>query len=142
MAGLSDELVAGLTELIVRSPYGGLLGLELVDVAEDCVRLRLPYRTEVTTEGETVHGGVIAGLVDVAATATFWASQKVTPGSRGTTIGSSINFVSAARGTDLVATAKVRRRGREISTGEVTVCNSEGREVAVALVTYKLSPAA
>jgi acyl-coenzyme A thioesterase PaaI-like protein len=33
----------------------------------------------------------------------------------------------------------VRRRGREISTGEVTVSDSEGREVALALVTYKLS---
>jgi hypothetical protein len=33
----------------------------------------------------------------------------------------------------------VRRRGREISTGEVTVTDADGREVALALVTYKLS---
>jgi acyl-coenzyme A thioesterase PaaI-like protein len=61
---------------------------------------------------------------------------------RGRTIGFSISFVSAARGKDLVATATVRRRGREISTGEVSVCDSDGREVAIALVTYKLSSAA
>jgi len=59
----------------------------------------------------------------------------------GTTIGFSINFLSAGRGKDLVATATVRQRGREISTGEVTVCDSGGKEIAVALVTYKLSPA-
>jgi uncharacterized protein (TIGR00369 family) len=138
---LPDEIAALLNRLIVKSPYGALLGLELVDAAEDCVRLRLPYRSEVTTLGDTVHGGAISGLVDSAATASFWASSKISLGSRGTTIGFSINFLSAGRGTDLVAIARVRRRGREISTGEVTVCDTEGKEVAFALVTYKLSPA-
>ena len=142
MTRLSEEIVAALNRLIVKSPYGVLLGLELVDAEEDLVRLRLPYRSEVTTLGDTVHGGAISGLVDSAATASFWASSKVGSGSRGTTIGFSINFLSAGRGKDLVATARVRRRGREISTGEVTVCDSEGKEIAFALVTYKLSAAA
>jgi uncharacterized protein (TIGR00369 family) len=138
---LPDEIVTLLDKLIVKSPYGALLGLELVDVAEDCARLRLPYRSEVTTLVDTVHGGAISSLVDCAATASFWANSHIAPGSRGTTIGFSINFLSAARGRDLVATGRVRRRGREISTGDVTVCDSEGKEVAFALVTYKLSAA-
>ena len=142
MTQLSDEIVALLNGLIVKSPYGALLGLELVDAEEDCARLRLPYRSEVTTLGDTVHGGAISGLVDSAATASFWASPRISPGSRGTTISFSVNFLSAGQGRDLVATARVRRRGREISTGEVTVCDTEGKEVAFALVTYKLSPAA
>jgi acyl-coenzyme A thioesterase PaaI-like protein len=50
-----------------------------------------------------------------------------------------VSFLSAARGKDLLASAVVRRRGREISTGEVTVSDADGREVALALVTYKLS---
>jgi uncharacterized protein (TIGR00369 family) len=136
---LPDEIVTLLNNLIVKSPYGALLGLELVDAGEDCVRVRLPYRREITTLGDTVHGGAIAGLVDSAATASFWARSEIPPGSRGTTVGFSVNFVSAGRGSDLVATAKVRRRGREISTGEVTVCDGDGKEVAFALVTYKLS---
>ena len=138
---LPDEIVTLLNKLIVESPYGALLGLELVDVAEDCARLRLPYRSEVTTLVDTVHGGAISSLVDCAATASFWASSRIAPGSRGTTIGFSVNFLSAARGSDLVATARVRRRGGEISTGDVTVCDSDGKEVAFALVTYKLSAA-
>ena len=140
MAELSDEIVSLLDQLIARAPYGRLLGLELVGAEEDRVRLRMPFREELTTIGDTVHGGAIASLVDSAATASFWASPKIPPGSRGTTIGFSINFVSAGRGQDLVATASVRRRGREISTGEVSVRDADGREVAVALVTYKLSP--
>lgn len=139
VAQLPDEIVTLLNKLIVRSPYGTLLGLELVDVTEDCARLRLPYRNVVTTLADTVHGGAISGLVDCAATASFWASSQIAPGSRGTTIGFSVNFLSPARGSDLLATARVRRRGREISTGDVTVCDGEGKEVAFALVTYKLS---
>ena len=141
MAQLPDEIVTLLNRLIVKSPYGALLGLEFVDAAEDCVRLRLPFRSEVTTLTDTVHGGAISGRVDCAATASFWANSRIAPGSRGTTIGFSVNFLSAGRGSDLVATARVRRRGREISTGDVTVSDSEGKEVAFALVTYKLSAA-
>ena len=142
MTGLPDEIVALLDRLIVKGPFGSLLGLELVDAEEDCVRLRLPFRNEVTTLVDTVHGGAISGLVDCAATACFWARSDIPPGSRGTTIGFSVNFLSAGRGSDLVATARVRRRGREISTGEVTVCDTEGNEIALALVTYKLSASA
>jgi uncharacterized protein (TIGR00369 family) len=134
------ENVRQLVELaIVRSPFGKLLGLALVAAEPDRVRVKLPYRTDVTTLGDTVHGGAIAGLVDSAATAAFWAHAAASPSARGTTIGFSINFVSAGRGQDLVADAHVRRRGREICTGEVSVSDAAGREVAVALVTYKLS---
>lgn len=142
MAELSPEHATLIERGIVRSPYGRLLGLELLDAAEDCVRVRLPYREDVTTLGDVVHGGAIAGLVDAAATASFWASPGVRPGARGTTIGFTLSFLAAARAQDLVATAKVRRRGREISTGEVSVCDAGGKEVALALVTYKLSASA
>jgi len=139
MTQLSDRIISVLSELIVGSPYGRLLGLDFVSAEEDRVCLRLPYRDEVTTLGDTVHGGAIAGLVDAAATASFWASAGIPPGSRGTTIGLTINFASAGRGKDLMATARVLRRGREISTGEVAVVDDDGKEVAFALVTYKLS---
>lgn len=139
MSALPDS-VRRLVELaIVRSPYGKLLGLELASAEPDRVRVKLPYRTDVTTLGDTVHGGAISGLVDSAATAAFWAHPDASPDARGTTIGFSINFVAAGRGQDLVADARVRRRGREICTGEVSVTDAAGREVAVALVTYKLS---
>jgi uncharacterized protein (TIGR00369 family) len=126
---------------IVGSPYGRLLGLVLESAETDRVVVRLPYRTDVTTLGDTVHGGAIAGLVDTAATAAFWAKPGLTAGARGTTIGFSLSFLSAGRGADLVADACVRRRGREICNGEVVVRDAKGGEVAQAIVTYKLSQA-
>lgn len=142
MAGLADGTVALIERGIVRSPYGVLLGMELVEAAEDRVVVRMRFRSDLTTYGDTVHGGAIAALIDVAATASFWATPSAAPGARGATVGFTVSFTSAARGSELVATATLRRRGREISLGEVSVRDAAGREVAVALVTYKLSPAA
>lgn len=139
MAALPEVVRQIVDGAIVRSPYGKLLGFELVSVEPDRVRVRLPYRVDVTTLGDTVHGGAIAALVDVSATAAFWAHPAASPNARGTTIGFSINFIAAGRGQDLIANASVRRRGKEICTGEVSVADAAGREVAVALVTYKMS---
>jgi uncharacterized protein (TIGR00369 family) len=123
---------------IVGSPYGKHLGIVTESVEDDRVCLRLPYRDAVTTIGDMVHGGAIASLVDVAATAACWASPKVDPASRGTTIGFSLNYLNAARGQDLIATAEVIQRGRSISVCDVTI-RAGDVTVAKALVTYKLA---
>ena len=140
MADLEAGQVAMLDKAIAQAPFASLLGMELVEAHQDRVSIRLPYRPELTTYSDTVHGGAIAALLDATATACFWAHPSVAPGSRGATVAFTVNFVSAARGKDLVATASVRKRGREVSTGEVSVTDADGKEVAVALVTYKLSP--
>ena len=140
---LSDEIGATIERFIVRSPYGALLGLRGESVEPDRVRVRLPFRPDVTTLGEMVHGGAIAGLVDVAATAAAWATPRATLGARGTTVGFSLNFLGPALGKDLVAEARVVQRGGTLCVLEVVVGDDAGRDVARALVTYKLSlPAA
>src|SRR4051794_18618786 len=100
---------------IVGSPYGRLLGVVAEAIEIDRVRFRLPYRETLTTIGDMVHGGAIASLVDVAATAACWANPSVDPSARGTTIGFAINYLNAGRGQDLVAAAEVIQRGRAIS---------------------------
>ena len=143
MSGSTTELPTAVVDvvrkLIVESPYGELLGVELVHCERDAVSVRLPYRVEVTTLGDTVHGGAISALIDTAATAAFWSSADIAPGSRGTTIGLTVTFLAGGRGRDLTAHAKVRRRGREILAGDVSVVDTEGLEVASAMLTYKLS---
>jgi uncharacterized protein (TIGR00369 family) len=125
-------------QAIVASPLATLLGIETVEVAPDLVRVRLPFRSEVTTFGDRVHGGAIAALIDVAATAAFWTGADLKRNPRGTTIGFTVNFLAPARGAELIADARVVQRGRSISVGEVDVTVVDGRPVARALVTYKL----
>jgi uncharacterized protein (TIGR00369 family) len=124
---------------IVSSPLSGLLGLEVDAIEADRVRVRLPFRDEVTTAGDIVHGGAIAALIDTAATGAAWSAADLGANPRGTTIALSVNFLAAAHGQDIVADARVIQRGRTITVCEVTVKGANGKRVASALVTYKLA---
>lgn len=123
---------------IVASPLGRLLGFVMERLAADEVEVRLPYREELTTAGDLLHGGAIAALVDTAATAAAWSDVDDPAGARGTTVGFSLSFLAGARGQDVVARARVVRRGRSLTVCEVDVAGVDGSQVAKALVTYKL----
>jgi uncharacterized protein (TIGR00369 family) len=136
-----DPRIAGAVErAIVGSPFGALVGLRCESVEVDHVRVRLPFRREVTTIGEVVHGGAIASLVDVAATAAAWAHPRAELGARGTTVGFSLSFLAPGLGRDLVADARIVQRGGTLCVLEVAVEDDAGGAVARALVTYRLSP--
>ena len=132
---VNDDVVR---DAIVRSPLGGVLGLEIEAIEADHVRVRLPFRAEVTTVGDIVHGGAISALIDTAATGAAWSAADLSANPRGTTIALAVNFLAAARGQDIVADARVIQRGRTITVCEVSVEDADGRRVASALVTYKL----
>lgn len=136
---MSPDLEPILRDVVVGSPLGRLLGLELVAATADRVTVRLPFRADLTTVGDLVHGGAIGALVDVAATATAWSRAELGRGPRGTTIGLTVNFLAGARARDLVATGVVLQRGQSIVVIDVAVDDGAGTAVARALVTYKLS---
>lgn len=122
---------------IATENFAALLGTELVSQETDRVVVRLPWRPDLGVG--RIHGGAISALIDIAATAAFWSSPDVTLGSRGATVGFTVNFLNLAVATDLTATATVRRRGGTLCTGDVSVTNASGVEVAMAVVTYKLT---
>jgi uncharacterized protein (TIGR00369 family) len=133
--GVVDELIQN---FIVGSPFGSLLQIRVEAIAPDRVSLRLPFRPEIVTIADMVHGGAIAALVDIAATAAVWSGADLQQPIRGATIGFTVNFLAAARGQDIVAAAEVIRRGSTISVCDVHVSGADGTSLARALVTYKL----
>lgn len=116
--------------------FARTLGTRLELLAEDRVLVRLPWDRKLGVG--RIHGGAISGLVDIAATAVFWSKPGLSVDDRGATIGFDIHFLKLAVATDLIAEAVIRRRGGSICIGEVTVLDAQGREVAIATVTYKL----
>jgi uncharacterized protein (TIGR00369 family) len=136
---LDDEVRSTIEQRIVASPYGKLLGLTATEVAEDRVRVRLPFRPDLTTLGEMLHGGATASLVDTAATAAAWASPRASLQARGTTVGFSLSYLAPGLGQDLTATASVIKRGGSLCIVDVQVEDEAGVAVACATVTYKLS---
>ena len=122
---------------IATENFAAELGIQLVESEPDRVVVKLPYDKKFG-EGR-IHGGAISALVDVAATAAFWTTPLVNPKSMGATVGLTINFLKLAVKTDLVAEAMIRRRGGTLCTANVTVTNASDDEIAIAVVTYKLT---
>jgi uncharacterized protein (TIGR00369 family) len=133
-----DPAGAGIMrEFIPASPFARHVGIEIESLEVDRARLRLPFTEGVATMGDLVHGGAVTTLVDTAAMAASWCTDEVPDSLRGTTVGLCVDFVSAGRG-DLLADARVLRRGGSLCFCDVEVLDGEGRLVAKSLVTYKL----
>jgi uncharacterized protein (TIGR00369 family) len=118
-------------------PFFTLLGLQIDEVRQDFCRMRLPFRPELRTAAEVVHGGAIASLIDSAGVVAVWSN--VDPrATRGATIDLTVNYLAAAMGVDLTAAAQVIRRGRSVVFVDVNVTSPTGEAIAKGLVTYKL----
>lgn len=125
-------------QFLPNSPYAGHLGIQLTEMQPDMARLTLPFTDALVTIGTTVHGGAIASLIDTAAMIAAWSGATFTGTPRGTTVGLTVNYLSAAQHEDIQATARVLRRGRNLVYLDVEVHNASGTLVAKGLVTYKL----
>jgi uncharacterized protein (TIGR00369 family) len=127
-----------MAQFIPSSPFVAKLGI-IADVLDaDEVRLRLPWDPGNVTLADMVHGGAIAALADVAVMAAAWAGAEVPDSLRGVTTSMSIQFMSAARATDLIAVGRVLRRGKTLVNVDVDVVTPDGDAVAKAIATYKV----
>src|ERR1700754_4522973 len=111
-----QEVIA---QFIPASPLVQHLGIELATLEPDHAELLLPYKDEVATMGDVIHGGAIASLIDTAGMAAAWADDVEPDALAGATVSLHVDYVAAARGQDLLATATVARRGRSLAFTDV-----------------------
>jgi uncharacterized protein (TIGR00369 family) len=124
-------------QFIPNSPHSKQLGIQIVSLGTDEAVLELPFKPELATIGEVVHGGAIGALIDTSAMAAAWATDEVPESVAGSTVSLSINYAAAANGVDLRAEAWVARRGGRLSFCEVRVTDPEGTVVAHGIATYR-----
>ena len=123
---------------IPHSPHAAALGISIEEIEADRAVLAMPFKEELVTMGDVVHGGAISTLIDTAATVAAWATDEVPESPAGATVALSVNFVAAARSADLRAEARVVRRGRQLSFCEVRALDSEGTLIAHGIATYRM----
>ena len=134
MGATRNELIRA---FVPHSPFACELGLEIAHVDAAGCRLTMPFRPELATFGETVHGGAIAALIDTAGMVAAWGDESEPSSPQGATVAMSVDFVAAATGRDLTATARVLRRGKRLCFVAVDVEDPEGGLVAAGLVTHR-----
>ncbi len=121
-------------ELISSRPFHQWLGLEVLAVHDDGVEIKAKWREDwiVNPQGRYTHGGILAALIDVAAD---YALVKHT--GRGVpTIDVRIDYHAPAMPGDLVAHGKVVKVGRQFSTAEASIYDSNGALLASGRGTY------
>lgn len=127
---------AAMVTFLPQSPFVQQLG---IDIDEGAARLRLAYRDELSTVGEMLHGGVIAGCIDIGIMTAAWAGAAVPEKLRGVTVSMSVQFLEPvyAEGIDIVGTRL--HGGRSLKTCRVDIVGTEsGRLVATGTGTYKV----
>jgi uncharacterized protein (TIGR00369 family) len=130
------------TELIQQwltsSPFIGSLGMKVTTLDKDLARVELPFKEELVTIGDVVHGGAISSLIDTAAAAAAWSGAEEVGDMRGTTVSLNVSFLAAARSSTVTAEARVIRRGKNLCFLEIDATDEAGTLVAKGMVTYKL----
>lgn len=125
-------------EVLAKSPVAKTLGIEVVSAEAERVVLGLPFDPANTTVGDTVHGGVIATLVDVAGASASASGITGDDATGGATSQMSLSYLASADGCDLVAEATVVHRTRTQTLTDVLVRDDQDRLVAKGTVTSRI----
>ena len=128
-----------IAKVVASVPYMKHLGMEFVEGREGYAKLRLRFQKENTTAGDALHGGAVASLIDTTGAMAAWTTAEIlSPRYFGSTVGVSVNYLSAVIGEDVFAEGQVLKRGKEIIYCDVRVTNSGGKLLAQGTVVYRI----
>jgi uncharacterized protein (TIGR00369 family) len=125
-------------DLMPTTPFMGGLGIVFERYEPDAVTIRLPFREDLTNDGTYFHGGVIASVLDTTGAAAAWSNHDFNKGTRASTVTMSIQYVGAAKRSDLLCHARTVRRRKELTFTEITATDADGNVVAHAMQTYRI----
>ena len=123
---------------MVAAPFMASLGIVFDRYEPDDVVLRVPFRAELTNDGTVYHGGVIASAVDTAGACAAWSNHDFEKGARASTVSMTVQYVGAAKQSDLICHARTVRRGKELTFTEITATDADGAVVAHAVQVYRI----
>ncbi|MDR5672148.1 HGG motif-containing thioesterase [Halalkaliarchaeum sp. AArc-CO] len=140
---LPEEATAVLEHAIEKEHgYLSWLGTEVTAVERGKIVLTVPYDEKLTnSDGETVHGGVAATLIDTAGGIAQQTCLEDPLSSSAATVNLNVNYLRRATG-DLRAVGEVIRHGGTIGVSDLRVESStpdgDIREVVVGQGSYRL----
>jgi uncharacterized protein (TIGR00369 family) len=127
-----------LRDLMPNTPFMGWLGIVIERYEPDDVTIRLPFREDLTNDGIYFHGGVIASVLDTTGAAAAWSNHDFNKGTRASTVAMSVQYVGAAKRSDLLCHARTVRRRKELIFTEITGTDADADVVAHAIQTYRI----
>ncbi|MCH8994058.1 MAG: PaaI family thioesterase [Chloroflexi bacterium] len=136
---VTNENTERMAKVIALTPYMKHLGMEFIEAGEGYAKLRLRYQKENSTAADALHGGAVASLIDTTGAMAAWTTAEIaTPRYFGSTVGITVNYLSAVIGEDCYAEGRVLKRGKEVIYNEVRVTNDAGKLLAQGTVIYRI----
>jgi uncharacterized protein (TIGR00369 family) len=114
--------------------FNTLCGFRVTRWEHDGVTMEVDFAERLSNSLGSLHGGVIATLVDTAAGGAVAAQDDYDPRTPLSTVSLTVQYLAAARGR-VVVEAHCTKRGRQLTYVQVDARDGSGAPVAQALVT-------
>jgi len=126
--------------MVDRSPFNRWLGMQVLALDEQGLRLKIRWREELVSspERQSTHGGVIAALIDCGADYVIAASV----GHALPTLDLHIDYHRTARPGDLYAQSCLTHLGNTLGVAQTQVSDAQGRLIASGRGMYLITPGA
>ncbi len=126
---------------MLAEPVGfvALMGLELLDCADDLVTARLPVRDELRQSFGLVHGGVFASIAETLASVGT-AAVVVAEGNAAMGLSNQTTFLRPITTGTIHARAQRRHHGRTTWIWDIEISDDDGRLCALSRMTIAVRP--
>ena len=121
-----------------RIPFNVLCGFRVTRWDADGVTMEATYEERLGNSLGSLHGGVLATLIDTAANGAVAAGDDYVAGSSMATVDLSMQYIASVSDR-VVVNATCTRRGRQLTFVDVTAVGPDGQLVARGLVTVRVS---
>lgn len=128
------ERIEAMAAILNASPVYRLLNMRVAGAGEGRSRLELDVGEDVKNLYGTVHGGMMAALVDSACGVAL--ATRLREGEALVTLDLRINYLLPVRGGRLTAEGEVVHKGRRTGVAEASVRDGSGRLVARGVTTH------
>lgn len=134
----NPELVAHLRNGVAQSPIWRWYNITVEWAAEGACRLKMPvHPSMINADDQTLHGGIIATLVDEAVGAAMSTFHYSDSGVRGfTTTELSVSYLEGVLTSEVHAEGRILRNGRTLVVGQADILDGMGKLCARGRVTY------
>ncbi|MGH6860511.1 MAG: PaaI family thioesterase [Phyllobacterium sp.] len=116
------------------APFSDFLGVDVLKAEGGEVEIAFRCRPELKNRKGDIHGGVLASLIDLAASR---ATRSLGELKGVSTVTLLTNYIAPAQGT-ITIRATVLKAGRSTSFVDVRVCNADGDLAATGSVTLRI----
>lgn len=135
--GMPTRHVEDARARFARVPFAARLGVTVAELAHDRAALVLPYQPDHMNAGGILNGGASASLVAMTGALAAWSGVDLEARTDVRCVDLAVQYLDAARDHDVVAEARVLRRGRDLVFLDVTARSRAGVPICHGLLTYQ-----